>query len=134
MRWLVGGLSGAFALGFATWFHAVLQFSWPWWQYVLAGVEGALWGAVTGVGAVWLLRRSDGREAAGDGRELHMPLALAVTLVASALVLVFADRYIGGAFVLDATRRPWWGWIALAGALMPLFVLYAVVMGQRRGP
>lgn len=112
LRWLVGGLAGASAFGLAVMFHALLRSAAPG-ALVLAALQGALWGLVTGLGAIWVM----GGEAPPWRR---MPVVLIVAGIALLLGELFGDAY--------AEAGPLAVW--LAGALMPLFVLQATLLSR----
>jgi len=115
LRWPVGGIAGAGAFAMAVAFHAFLRLpdlsEWP--RLAPAAVEGALWGFVAGAGAVWVMM---GR------RPLWLTLPAVTVACGFALWL---GEWVGDAFQ-NATPR---GLIA-AGAIMPLCVLAAALLGR----
>ena len=124
LPWLWGGGGGAVGFGLAVPYHfyfflppatplgMMVQ------SLVPAVLEGALWGAVTGLGVVWLMR--------GERTTARTVLKLAGVLAAGGLVLWLTDRGgpFGGAFVMP--DPPFL--LLVAGAVMPLCVIGAALL------
>ena len=114
-RYVVGGVAGAGSFAFAVLFHTYLQFDLPLYKIPLSTAEGAAWGLVTGVGAVWII---------SGKRPLWQTFPLVI--VACALTLWLADKF-GHAF-----GEPTFLGLIAAGAVMPLFLIGSVLWGRER--
>ncbi len=111
-HWLLAGLVGACSFGAAILFHALLLF-FPPLPLILAGLEGAGWGFVLGIGIVW---------SASSRRPRWQTFPLFI--VASALVLLLVDGF-GHAF---EQARP--ETVLLAGIIIPCSLLPAVLLNH----
>ena len=114
MRWLVGGLAGAGSFTPAVLFHAMLQslVHVDLLTLLPAAAEGAVWGVVAGVGTMWVM-----------SHKLPLWQTLPGAVLASGLALWLADQF-GHAF----GNPPSPGFVLLAGAIMPFFVMAAALM------
>jgi energy-coupling factor transporter ATP-binding protein EcfA2 len=125
--WAISGLGGAVAFSLALFFNAILaSISTPV-TLVLILIEGVLWGLVAGLGTFWAM-------------VARRPLwqTLPGVAVASGLVLWLAEDGFGHAFLRPGTTAtggagPSPGFVFLAGAILPLFVAAAAVVGKWRG-
>jgi hypothetical protein len=113
LRWLVGGLGGAGAFALAVGFHALLRTQ----DVILGALEGAMWGLVTGLGAIWVLT---------DRRPLWQTLSASVA--ASAVAVGLADL-VGHAYGTPASPLL----VPLGGAIMAACVLGAVALARAGG-
>ncbi len=106
LRWLIGALGGAGAFALALAFHMLFQ-SRPGEiaPILLGAVEGALWGAVIGLGAIWLMSRAH-----------RWWIALPVSAAASGLALLAVDQ-IGGAYGASPLLLLVAGMVAALGVL-----------------
>lgn len=116
LRWVAGALGGAGAFALAVLFHALLR-SVPGSAgsaLPLAALEGALWGAVTGLGGVWVMT---------SRRPWWQPLT--VSVIASAVALGIAEL-VGNAYDEASLLR-----VLIAGAIMALCVLGALLLARQ---
>jgi hypothetical protein len=122
LRWLTGGLAGAFSFALAVWFHAVLRLAEPA-EMLGAVAEGALWGLVTGLGTVWVMNE--------DHPLWRTALEVLAVIVAAGGVLWLADTgLIGNAF----GDPPSDALVGLAGVVMPLCVIGAALLSRASAP
>ena len=122
MRWAAGAAGGAIAFGQALLFHTALNVVFDPAGLLLATLQGALWGAVAGIGAVWIMNAT---------RPLWQ--SLPTVGIACGLVFWLADSF-GHAFQrprLQAGDQNLAGFLVLAGAIMPLLVIVAGLLGRR---
>ena len=111
MIWVVGGLAGAASFAVAFWFQARLHGAD---SLMLATLEGVLWGAVCGLGVVWVV----------TSRRYLWPKVLTV-VTACGLVLWLADSF-GHAFKKpDPTIL-----LVLAGAELALCLVTAALLSR----
>ncbi|HVN54449.1 MAG TPA: AAA family ATPase [Anaerolineaceae bacterium] len=124
LRWLTGCLAGAGAFMTAMIFHGTLNLAVVSPLALLGfSVEGAIWGAIAGIGTQW---------ASTSSRPYWQTLG--VVSVACALGLLIGEN-IGHAMqrpriqVVSGAPFPWQ--VLAAGALMPLLIIIAALFGRR---
>ena len=116
MIWVVGGLAGAFSFAIAFSFSALLRLGTGLDGMALAALQGALWGAVCGLGIVWAIRAHN-----------YLWPKVLIVILACGLMFWLSDQ-IGGAF-----EGPDPAVLAiLAGAGLSLFLLAAALLSRRR--
>lgn len=127
LRWVIGGLAGGISFSLALLFHYLVRHPGGFSPHSLqlVGLEGALWGAVVGLGAVWTLAAT------------RAPWRPIVVTAAAGGVALWAGDLLGQAFCRPQLgsclpAAPWR--LLLGGMLLPICVLMAVVLGRSRPP
>jgi len=116
LRWPSAMLAGAIAFGLTLFFHTLLGV--PGGQWLISGtkalLEGAIWGAAVGAGAIWIMQST---------RQTWWKV-LAVSVL-SGLVLACLDVFIKALGVEASFLNLW-----LSGTLLPLFVLGSALLSK----
>lgn len=114
LRWLAGALAGAGAFALAMGYHGILSAIPGSGRLFLILMEGALWGAATGIGTFWAV-------------DSHRPAwqTLPVVALAGAVALLLGESF-GQAF--SRGQPPVW-LVALAGGVMPFCMVASALLG-----
>jgi hypothetical protein len=121
LRWFTGGLAGAVAFCITLLLHGFLNSITALFPLLLIGLQGAMWGAATGLATVWFL-----------STKLPRWQSLMVSSVACGFVFWVFEM------VGDAFKRPrlgggddqMGGLVFISGAIMPALIMLAAAMGR----
>jgi hypothetical protein len=118
VRYLIGGLGGAFAFGVALAIFVYLSIpsEEPFAMMLLAALEGGVWGLITGLGIAWCMNTA---------RPAWM--VIAAVALAGGLTLTVTDR------LLNLLVRSSPLQIAAGGLVFPLFIAIGARLGRRTG-
>jgi hypothetical protein len=126
-RWLAGGLIGAACFGGMLILHKLFETPSGLAPLVMAGLEGAAWGAAAGVGAVWAL----------TSRRPAWQLLPAVGLACGGVLLLvdMLSAAFQGPNFIQAACMPGFGFkVFLAGGLAPICMILPARLGRVRQP
>lgn len=119
LRWIAGGLAGAGSFALAVSCHSLLRSQAGLSALLPSALEGAVWGLVSGIGAVWMMSQ--------QSRRAH---TLAKTLIA-ALAGGVALGLVDAALIDNAFGNPPSPMlVGVGGAVMPLCVLAVAVLAS----
>jgi len=125
LTWLVGAAAGGAAFAGALLFHYLFRPNIGLLTFLLVALEGVLWGAVTGLGAVWSMRSP------------RPWLALGLSSLAGGLALLLGEQF-GHAlsrppvFGQAAGDPAPWLMVFLGGMIMPALVILSALLGGSR--
>jgi hypothetical protein len=122
-RWLTGGLIGAACFGAMLILHKLFETPGGPKPLIFAGIEGAVWGAIAGLGAVWALT---------SRRPVWLTLpSVGLACGATLLLVDMAGAAFQGPNFSKSGCFPWFGIrVFLAGGLAPLLMILPARLGR----